>query len=327
MGDSPQQRRVAESNDARRTPDRNRKSPFRKDVRGISPVKPRSSPTYSKTRSAIALGFIMAEALESCVEASEAPYRLSPLQEGMLVESFMARGAGVDITQVVCTLPEQINPGKMQSAWQKVLERHDALRSSFRWDGGSAKQIPQRNLTLPFAFVDKAVDVNHAEVLAALLKENRERGFDLAMAPLLRVTLVRFGSADYRLIWTFHHLIIDARSIALVFTDVFAVYESLMSGEALTLSEPRSYWQFIEWLQKFDEGKAEQFWRQQLKSFSTPTPIPLRERGGQASELVAESEIRLSAEFTARLRATAKANGVTLNTVLQGAWALLLSRY
>src|SRR5207244_4618791 len=92
------------------------------------PVKPRSSPTYWKIRSAIALGFIMAEALESCVEASEAPYRLSPLQEGMLVETLMARGAGVDITQVVCTLLEQINPGKMQSAWQKVLEGPDALR-------------------------------------------------------------------------------------------------------------------------------------------------------------------------------------------------------
>ena len=89
----------------------------------------------------------MAEALESCVEASEAPYRLSPLQEGMLVESLMARGPGVDITQVVCTLREEIDPHKMEAAWQQVLERHDALRISFRWDGsGPATQTPQSSM-------------------------------------------------------------------------------------------------------------------------------------------------------------------------------------
>src|SRR5207245_2630266 len=180
------------------------KMPVAKFLQGIFAVKARSSPTYSETRSAIALGFIMADALESCVEASEAPYRLSPLQEGMLVESLMARNAGVDITQVVCTLREEIDAPRMAAAWQRLVERNEALRSRFRWDAsGLATQTPRRNITLPFTFVEKSGEANHDQALAALLREDRQRGFDRAVAPLLRVMLVRFGSADYRLVWTF----------------------------------------------------------------------------------------------------------------------------
>lgn len=273
----------------------------------------------------------MAQDLELSIEPVQSRYALAPLQQGMLVESLSNRDEGLDITQVICALPEEINPVQLERAWQRVIERHAALRTRFEWDkNGTPAQAVEENVRLPFKFLDWNLRTDGDKALIGLLSEERKRGFDTARAPLTRVTLVRAGPSDHRLIWTFHHLIIDGRSIAIVLKEVFSIYEALIHGEEPGLAPAPAYAGFIKWLEQQDQQKAESFWRNYLKSFTTPTTLPVSQhadKADEAKEAASEQEITLSSESVARLRTFAQENEVTLNTVIQGAWSLVLSRY
>src|SRR3954468_1763235 len=272
--------------------------------------------------------FIMAQDLEARVGSLEASYALSPLQEGMLVESLSAQSRGVDITQVICSLAEPIEASHLEVAWQEVLQRHEVLRSSFESDRtGVPKHIPHTDLRVPFFVEDRSGQSEPEKALERLLKQERLRGFDPTAAPLMRVTLVRYGQAEHKLIWTVHHLIIDARAIAIVLKEVFDIYESLVRSEPKALAPAVPYRRFIEWLQQSDQSTSEQFWRNYLSSFTTPTALPMARPVEGERDGVGEEEISISKAATETLRTRAKENGVTLNTMLQAAWALLLSRY
>src|SRR5258706_2010021 len=235
---------------------------------GTTRVTLGSSPTYLAERRAIALEFIMAQILEPVVENS-ACYALSPLQEGMLVESLLARSSGVDITQVICTLPETIEPRHMQTAWQQTVDRHEALRTSFHCNkAGKAQQTVHTNVSVSFRVIDCGTGQDHSDVLEKILQQEREEGFNPPLPPLMRVVLLQNGAAACSLIWTFHHLIIDARSIAMVINEVLTVYEASAAGARAPLPASPPYRRFIEWLQELDAGKAERYWREQLKGFS-----------------------------------------------------------
>jgi amino acid adenylation domain-containing protein len=154
------------------------------------------------------------------------------------------------------------------------------------------------------------------------------QGFQLTESSLNRFALFRTGEAEYQFIWTFHHAIIDGHSFVLVLKEVFAFYEGLRQGEILQMPLPRPYGDYIDWLAEQDLYGAEKFWRDFLKGFTSPTPlIGSHSACANEHEQYTEQEAQLSAALTGALRALAKAQGVTLNNLVQGAWALLLSRY
>src|SRR5262249_2738360 len=129
---------------------------------------------------------------------------------------------------------------------------------------------------------------------------------------------------------TFHHAIMDGHSLVLLLKEVFAYYEAFLNNHNLELPTPRPYRDYIEWLAEQDLSRAEAFWRATLKGFNSPTPLVVN-RAVSASandpEDDTEQEVYLSATFTSALRALAKEHDITLNNILQGAWASLLSRY
>ena len=167
--------------------------------------------------------------------------------------------------------------------------------------------------------------------MADLLVADRRRGFDMARAPLLRLTLVRYGETKNRLIWTFHHAVLDGRSFAPLLREVFSYYEALRAGTEVTLELPgRPYREYIRWLQKRDFSNSEGFWRRALDGFTEPTPlvvdcVPNKDRKVEIRG--GNHELWLSTEITSALRSLADRNELTLNTIVQGAWSLLLSRY
>jgi amino acid adenylation domain-containing protein/non-ribosomal peptide synthase protein (TIGR01720 family) len=163
----------------------------------------------------------------------------------------------------------------------------------------------------------------------ALLKEDRKRGFNLAVAPLVRLTLVSLGQDEFKLLWTFHHILLDGRSFPLVLSEVFSFYEALRDGRGLEIPLPRSYREYIEWHREQNQIHAEEYWRRALKGFTTPTQLALpREPGAQISQPTnGAQEVRLPAPTTSMINAFAQDHGLTVNTLLQGAWAILLHRY
>ncbi|HEX8184822.1 MAG TPA: condensation domain-containing protein, partial [Blastocatellia bacterium] len=260
-------------------------------------------------------------------------YKLSPMQQGMLFHSLYAGQSGMDIEQMVYTLHEQLNVPQFKDAWDMVIARHPILRTSFQWEGmDEPLQHVHSSAELEWDERDWRgwPEERQDEALRDYLRDDRQRGFRLSESTLNRMALFRLGESDYQLIWTFHHAIIDGRSFVLVLEEVFALYEALRSGRALELPAPRPYSDYIEWLDRLDMGAAEEFWRGMLKGFTSPTPLVVNRNSESAfteHTRYTEQETRLPVAVSSTLKSLAKANGVTLNNMVQGAWALLLSRY
>ena len=260
----------------------------------------------------------------------EDAYELSPTQEGMLFHGLDDGSSGVDLEQVVGTLEEALHETAFREAWERVIARHAILRTAFRWDGLTApRQEVHRHVTVAWERLDwRDVSVEErAGRREALLAADRRLPFDLARTPLMRFALVEEGEALWTFLWSFHHALLDGRAFPLVLREVFAAYEALRTGEAWEPPAPRSYRDYIVWLRGRDMAAAEEYWTRTLEGFRAPTPVGVSRGPGAAEDGMGACEVRLSEVRTSALREFARTHDLTLNTLLQGAWALLLHRY
>ena len=271
-------------------------------------------------------------------EFVEESYPLSPMQQGMLFHSLYAKQSGVNVEQVVLTLHESLNVLVFMLAWQHVVDRHAIMRSSFRWEGlDEPLQTVHAAAILEWHREDWRgfSESKQCERLETYLSDDRAREFNLDERTLNRMALFRTGETRYKFVWTFHHAIIDGRSLVIILKEVFAVYNALGKSRTLDLPRSKPYRDYIQWLGDQDLSEAESFWREALQGFASPTLLAIDcEPGGAdpdgaafAASRYKEQEITLAASVTSRLRTLAEESEITLNTLVQGAWALMLSRY
>src|ERR1041385_114114 len=266
------------------------------------------------------------------IKEVEGFYPLSPMQQGMLYHTLYAPESGTYMQQVSCTLKGELNVAAFAHAWQEVIDRHPVLRSGFLWEKLKGPvQLVQRQVKLPLEQQDwqHFSPAQQETELEALLRDDRGRGFVLAHAPLLRLFLLQLGRHAYQFIWSHHHILFDGWSVPLLLQEVFAFYEAGCRGETLKLDQPRPFRDYIVWLKQQDMNRAEAYWRKALAGFTTPTRLSLERAAANVSleSGYAEEQVRLSAEQSERVQRFAREQQVTVNTVVQGAWALLLSRY
>ncbi|HEY9639116.1 MAG TPA: amino acid adenylation domain-containing protein [Coleofasciculaceae cyanobacterium] len=257
-------------------------------------------------------------------------YPLSPMQSGMLFNSLYTQQPGVDVEQIVLTLREPINTALFQQAWQQVIQRHAILRTSFRWEGldQPEQQVQQQvNLFILQQDWQGLPSAVQQQRLEAYLKSDRQQSFDLEQAPLMRLALCQTATDSYQFIWTFHHILLDGRSFPILLKEVFALYEVSCQGQNLQLGAPPPYKNYINWLQQQDMTQSEDYWRQLLAGFTRPTPLPNDVANASAESGQDEVAICLSRATTAALKAMAQQQGITPNTVVQGAWAILLGHF
>ena len=262
----------------------------------------------------------------------EAQYPLSFLQQGMLFEGLSAPESGINIEQLICDLREDLNVSFFKQAWQQVVARHPILRTRFCWEGVKEPfQEVKQQVSVPIEEDDwRELSVpDAAEQLELYLQRDRQRGFQFDEAPLMRLALFRIARDHYQCVWTFHHILLDGRSFPLILQELFAFYEALCSNQDLQLPQPRPYQDYIDWFHKQDFSSAENYWRSRLSGFSAPTSLSVEcDRQLKSDELrYSQQEIRLSETLTSKLQFLASQHQLTFNTLVQGAWALLLSRY
>ena len=254
----------------------------------------------------------------------------------MLYHAISEACTGVDIEQIVITLREHIDESLFVRAWGEVVQRHAILRTRFRWEGiPEFRQEVVEYARLPVTSVDWSLleTAEQQRQMAAQLAADRREDFDLTLAPAMRLFIARTGSDACQVIWTFHHALLDGRSFPGVLREVFDIYAALQRGETALLPEPRAYREYIDWHRSLDLSGAEAHWREALRGFHAATPFSVDVAGSAmapttpAGEPGGARQARLSRQVTAALRGRANDTGVTVNTLLQAAWALLLHRY
>jgi amino acid adenylation domain-containing protein len=249
---------------------------------------------------------------------------LSPLQEGLLFHALYDReGEDVYTVQVVLDLAGPVDAGVMRAAAEGLLRRHPNLRAAFMLLSGRPVQVIPRRVELPWADVDlRGVDAGQQAAFERWLDADRARRFDPASPPLIRFALIRLGAERFSLVMTNHHILLDGWSLPVLIGELLELYQA--EGDDSRL-EPvlTPYRDYLAWLAAQDSAAAEAAWAEALAGLEEPTLVAPRDRGRRPvrPERVATE---LSAQVTRELNALARARGLTLNTVVQGAWALLL---
>ncbi|MFK0925969.1 amino acid adenylation domain-containing protein, partial [Pseudomonas aeruginosa] len=266
------------------------------------------------------------DALPVALEEVEDIYPLSPMQQGMLFHSLYEQASSDYINQMRVDVSGLDIP-RFRAAWQSALDRHAILRSGFAWQGELQQplQIVYRQRQLPFAEEDLSLAANRDAALLALAAAERERGFELQRAPLLRLLLVKTAEGEHHLIYTHHHILLDGWSNAQLLSEVLESY----AGRSPEQPRDGRYSDYIAWLQRQDAAATEAFWREQMAALDEPTRLveALAQPGLTSANGVGEHLREVDATATARLRDFARRHQVTLNTLVQAGWALLLQRY
>jgi len=258
-------------------------------------------------------------------------YPLSPTQQGILFHSLYAPDSTVYVISLSCRLEGELDADAFEQAWQLAVAHHPVLRSAFvGHDRETQLQMVLRDAALPFVRYDWR-DLSAAEQatrLADLQAAERERGFDFARPPLTRLASVRMGERDYRLLWNSHHVLFDGWSMPLLLNDVFSAYSALSRHDTPRLTVTRPFRDYISWLQRQDLAAAETYWRARLAGFATPTAIGLgRPATATAPDKRYSEHTRELATSVRETEGFARRQRLTINTLVQGAWALLLGRY
>ncbi|QXH69762.1 non-ribosomal peptide synthetase [Pseudomonas asgharzadehiana] len=252
-------------------------------------------------------------------------YPLSPMQQGMLFHSRLAQNGGDYINQMRVAV-QGLDVERFRAAWQDSVNNNDVLRTGFIWESEHQQplQIVQRHAELPFETHDWLERADLEPALQTLAQQQLHQGFDLARPPLLRLAVVRTAPERYEMIYTSHHILMDGWSNSQLLGEVLQRY----SGQA---PAPRtgSYGDYIAWLKRQDDAASEAFWKQQLARLEEPTLLARSLDAPQSESQPGHGSHQqlLDREHTQRLGDFARLRKVTLNTLVQGAWLLLLQGY
>ncbi|WP_420880525.1 non-ribosomal peptide synthase/polyketide synthase [Rhodococcus sp. (in: high G+C Gram-positive bacteria)] len=253
-------------------------------------------------------------------------WSLSPLQAGLLFHARMVEGdLDVYTSQIRMDLAGAVDAERLRSAVAGLVDRHASLRTAFVYDDGipvqvvvDAAPVPWRELdltSLPAAEVDGEVQ--------RVLDEERRARFEMDRPPLLRGLVIRIATDRYVLALTNHHIVLDGWSMPLLVRELLVRYAS---GDAIGLPAPRPYRDFLSWLSERDVAQSTAAWKGALAGITEPTLLAPPTDGGTVPAQPVEIDVPLPAPLVAGLERLARASGVTVNTVIQAAWAILLSR-
>ncbi|WP_431972719.1 condensation domain-containing protein, partial [Nocardia sp. bgisy134] len=267
------------------------------------------------------------EALEQRYPTLADIWPLAPLQEGLLFHALLAEHS-VDayLLQLVLELRGDVDPARLRAAARTLLDRHVNLRAAFvSAPDGRFWQVLADGVEVPVGEIDLTAvqeSVRGAE-LDRILTADRATRFDMSTAPLLRLVLITLAPGEYRLVLTNHHILLDGWSLPLLLRELLTLYVTAGDGSGLPRVQP--YREYLAWLGRQDAQAARAVWQRALAGVEEPTLLAPAHRGRELSTIPDQCRLDLTEEQTQTLTAVARGRGVTLNTVIQVAWGLVLA--
>jgi amino acid adenylation domain-containing protein len=260
----------------------------------------------------------------------EGLYPLTPQQQGILNHALREQASSMHSEIVTWVIEGEVDIPTYVQAWQRVVDRHTALRTFFVWEGlDEPLQVVRARVNLTLAVEDwRALAAEERQArLEQYLSRERERSFNLSVAPLMRLSLLRIADDLSRLVWSHPGLLVDRRSASIVFDEVLEFYESLSAGTEPRPEPARPFSDFVVWGRRQDFSRAEAHWRQALRGLDADAAPLTPARPDGATTAYAVERTPLSSEAAAAVELLARSHGLSPETIYQGAWAVLLSRY
>jgi amino acid adenylation domain-containing protein/non-ribosomal peptide synthase protein (TIGR01720 family) len=257
-------------------------------------------------------------------------YPLTSAQAGMLFHGLGESEVSTCLDQATLRLSGVVDAMVLAAAWARVVERTPVLRSCLLWHSvGAPVHVVRRAVALPVEHHDwrSLTEPDRAAALTALLTADRAAGFDLTAAPLLRLSIARRADDEVVLVLSFPPLLLDGWSLTQVVAEVAECYAALIAARPPNLITRRPFREHLAWLAEQSGSAAEGYWRNVLAGFCRPTPLPFdripeRTHRNESPEIL---RIALSPRQSDRVRRMAQRHGLTVDAIVSGAWALLLS--
>ncbi|MEN2401845.1 non-ribosomal peptide synthetase [Flavobacterium sp. MC2016-06] len=265
--------------------------------------------------------------------AIEDIHRLSPLQEGLLFHSLYDQNPNAYVIQLSFDLVGELQPAHFKTAWELLIKKHSILRTSFYYENlGVPVQCVYDTVNLPFTIIDYSTK-NKEELdndVTSFLDIDSNTSFDLEQAPLFRITLLKLADNRTKLVFTHHHLLFDGWSMPIVFSEFISSYQNLVNEKVLDINVKKdNYKDYIKYIFSKEESKTLSYWKNYLTELEVPSLLPFisdvkkRNKAFGTNNLV----LKKDGSYIAKLEAFALSNHLTINTIVQGIWSYLLSRY
>lgn len=260
-------------------------------------------------------------------------YPLSPMQEGMLFHSLLDSESEYYFEQMTCNIKGELNLQVMEDSVNTLLSRYDILRTAFLHEGFEKPiQVVLKERKVDFHFVDVRKELRNKtreEISLHYRALQIARKFDLSSDVLMRIVVLQTEEDEYELLWGYHHILMDGWCMGIITTEFKRIYMAKMNDYKLSLPPAEPFSRYVEWLENRDKEESLEYWKGYLKNYNNTVSLPQKEQisnKNQFNELKAE-QILLNRELTISLNHLSEEYGVTINTVIQCAWGILLGRY
>ncbi|WP_260984883.1 condensation domain-containing protein, partial [Paenibacillus xylanexedens] len=257
-------------------------------------------------------------------------YPLSPMQEGMLFQSLREPKSSAYFEQMSFTIQGTMHESYLEKSLSLLLERYDIFRTVFVYEALERPlQIVLKKSNPSIVFKDfTGLPEDEIKCKVERFKQSdREQGFDLTNDVLLRIAVLRTGDNQYEMVLSHHHILMDGWCLRIVLKEFFYMYTQLCSSRTIKLPAVKPYVLFIKWLEKQDREEALGYWKNYLAGYEQRTATPTSSHFTSEEYILEETHLTFSEALTERLMRLSKYHQVTMNSMLQAAWGLLLRRY
>ncbi|WP_278286427.1 MULTISPECIES: non-ribosomal peptide synthetase [Clostridium] len=256
-------------------------------------------------------------------------YSLTPMQEGMLYHALADNKSEAYNEELVIKIKGQLDISLLNESFNRLVERHDILRTVFDYENFN------RDMQIVF-YKRKAnvryVDISHEkfdkeDYIDKAVKNDKKQGFDLNKDVLIKLTIIKTEEDVYNLILNNHHIIMDGWCLNIIMLELFKIYNELKFGYKAKLEEAVPYSEYIEWLNNKDREAAKYYWTNYLADYDEAAIVPFENKENSKEYKKSEVAFEIKRDMTKKLEVIARENKVTINTIMQSVWALLIQKY
>ena len=258
-------------------------------------------------------------------------YPLTPMQAGLLFNALIDKKSEAYFEQMVLSIEGSLDIDVFEMSFNRLIERYDILRTVFMYDG--VKQplqtvLNERHAKIYFEDISQMEEVEKVSFIEEFKRKDMERRFDLTKDILMRISVLQTGKEAYKVLWSYHHILMDGWCLGIITKEFFSIYQALKGNKPLSLGTVYPYSNYIRWLEKQDKEEASLYWKEYLEGYERQAVLPkqrsMAEKDGYKLE---EVSFMIDERLTKGLEAVAERNQVTLNTLFQTIWGILLQRY